>query len=336
MRNYGKIAPAFWKRGSGKRLRGKPGAQVLALYLMTCEQGTACGLFNMSVTIMSHETGLTPKQTEDALAVLAAEDLAHLDEDAELVWVPGTALHQVGAELKPGDKRRIGILEELRRCGSHRFVADFYARYGTAFSLPPPPPSVAKMLHARPLEGASDGPSEPLGSQYNNSNSTDQSLPDSAAPKTLLPPVSEPVPQDAKPKRGGRAARSLCPEDWQPLPKDREAVVSAGLDADAIVHDFVNYWRAEGKLMADWNAAFRNNVSRIQRTDFLKVKYAAPAPVPRAAAAPAEEKHGAPVPPPADLAERMRRFARGDAPSLAEEPQTSVRPVTREEETSDG
>lgn len=105
-------------------------------------------------------------------------------------------------------------------------------------------------------------------------------------------------------------------------------MLAEGLDADAIIEDFVNYWLAEGKMMADWTAAFRNNVSRIKRTDFLLVKYKRPIPVSLRSGAPPTPTHGPPAAPPPDLAERMKNF--GSRPSLLtppDEPITDVRPV---------
>ena len=48
MRDYAKIRPVFWTRGTGKKLRGDPEAQVVALYLMSAP--------------LSHMTGLAPRR----------------------------------------------------------------------------------------------------------------------------------------------------------------------------------------------------------------------------------------------------------------------------------
>jgi len=58
MRDYGTISPQFWLGKTGKALRGKPEAQLVALYLMTSPHATAIGIYHCPVLYMAHETGL--------------------------------------------------------------------------------------------------------------------------------------------------------------------------------------------------------------------------------------------------------------------------------------
>lgn len=152
MRDFAKLAPTFWTRGSGKKLRGNPEAQVLAMYLVTCPSANMIGVYYVPFVTLAHETGLGELRAREALASLEAAGFAYYDEDAELAWVPNMAGYQIGEEMKPGDKRRSGVLAELSKLGEHRFIDAFYRVYGAAFGL-----------GASPLEGASKGlPDPPL------------------------------------------------------------------------------------------------------------------------------------------------------------------------------
>ena len=98
MRDYGKVAPRFWSGGSGRRLRGDVDSQFLALYLMTCPAATMSGIYSTSIAHIAHETGLTELKTRRALSRLREEDIAHFDEEADLMWVVNMVRYQVAEE----------------------------------------------------------------------------------------------------------------------------------------------------------------------------------------------------------------------------------------------
>lgn len=151
MRDYARIAPTFWTRGTGKELRGDPEAQTFALFLMSAPAGGITGIFYLSIPQMCHETGLSVASVRRVLVRFGELDFAYYDEDTELVWVVNGVRHQLGEETYAlNDKRRVGILRELKQVGSHPFVSSFVERYKDAYSLPstlgtpsttPPPPS---------------------------------------------------------------------------------------------------------------------------------------------------------------------------------------------------
>lgn len=140
MRKYATISPMFWVRGSGKRLRGNASAQLVALYLMSCPAASIVGIYPLSLPTLCHETGLDAEGARKALADLAHEGFAHWDEDEELVWVPGLALHQVGERISVSakgkkDYRHSAIVKALEPFRNHRFYAQFIDRYGLAYLL---------------------------------------------------------------------------------------------------------------------------------------------------------------------------------------------------------
>lgn len=135
MRTYGSIAPTFWTRGSGKKLRGKPFAQVLALYFMTGSATNMIGLYYVPRTTILHDTGIPEAELDAALAAVAEVGIAHYDPENELAYLPEGARYQIGEVLKPGDTKRKPILATLKLHGSHPFALQWIARYYDAYSL---------------------------------------------------------------------------------------------------------------------------------------------------------------------------------------------------------
>lgn len=199
MRAYAQIVPTFWTRGSGKRLRGKPDAQVLALYLMTAPASNLIGLFYLPMTTLCHETGLTPEQVTAALALPELAEIVSYDADAELVWVPEAARYQIGETMGARDKRRPAVLRELAMAGSHAFVRAFRERYSVPFGLD----------LGQVEEGVSEAPSE-------------------GHPSKRKPPDPDPAPapvqisdspegEAGEPKPDPSVPHPL-PADWKPWP----------------------------------------------------------------------------------------------------------------------
>lgn len=155
MREYSRISPQFWMRGSGKRLRGDADAQVLAMYLVTGPAANMIGVYYVSFVAMAHETGLGEKRTREALERIEIAEFAFYDESSELVWVPNMASYQLGDTMKSGDKRRLGVLAELKKIGSHPFVASFYDLYGEPYALGDRPTDRKKCLGSLSKKGGS-------------------------------------------------------------------------------------------------------------------------------------------------------------------------------------
>ncbi len=171
MKDYAKVSPQFWTRGSGKRLRGDPDAQVLAMYLVTCPFANMIGIYYAPFVAIAHETGLGPKQTALAMSRLESAGFATYDHEAEVVWVPNMASYQLGEEMSLRDNRHRGVLAEIQRVSGHRFVDLFLERYGTAYNLPltmkgrsSSPPPLGSPLEAPPkdLRSPLEAPPKPL------------------------------------------------------------------------------------------------------------------------------------------------------------------------------
>jgi hypothetical protein len=140
VRSYASVAPTFWTRGSGKKLRGHPSAQIIALYLMTSPHMSMIGICSLALPTLCHETGLSEADVRAGLAKCATEDIAHWDEDAELVWVPALARYQIGEEIKIGkggrpDAKGRGVERALALFKGHSFYQLFLERYADAYRL---------------------------------------------------------------------------------------------------------------------------------------------------------------------------------------------------------
>lgn len=156
MRDYGKVLPTFWQRGSGRALRGNKAAQLLAIYVFTAPAGNATGIFYLPIATIAHETGLTIEEVRMAFDDLSRLDIAHFDEEEALVFVPNMAAVAIGPEeIKPGDKRRPWAQRTIDALPRHRFTEMLRRSEGPLKGLrwpdtklseatQPPTPSVAK------------------------------------------------------------------------------------------------------------------------------------------------------------------------------------------------
>lgn len=155
MRDYGIVSPRFWIGETGKKLRGNPNAQVLALYLMTSPHANMIGVFHCPILYMAHETGLDFEGASKALQSLIEAGFCTYDDPSETVFVHRMAAYQISESLKIDDKRVKGVEREWQNIGPDLLKSAFFAIYSVAFHLPK---TVEK---TSPLEA----PSKPLRSQ---------------------------------------------------------------------------------------------------------------------------------------------------------------------------
>lgn len=193
MRNYGKISPFFWLKGSGKRLRGDALGQAVAFYLSTCPAANIVGVFFVSLATIASETGHSPESVREALGRVAQAGYAFYDLEAELVWIPNHAQFEIGKKMKAGDKRRGKVLHDLAQVTGHHFVDDFLSRYGDAYCISAddlgPPEDAPSKGHLESAEGASAIPG-PLSTNTNTNLQTSTR----GHPPSATSPESERVP----------------------------------------------------------------------------------------------------------------------------------------------
>ena len=134
MRKYGAVSPRFWIGSTGKKLRGDPSAQLLALYLVSCPHSTMSGIFHIPILYMAHETGIAYAEVADALERLIRLEFCEYDYETETVLVIRMAAFQVAETLKSGDKRIKGLINEISQVPD-RLRDRFLKQYRDAFQL---------------------------------------------------------------------------------------------------------------------------------------------------------------------------------------------------------
>lgn len=135
MRDYSKVSGNFWTGRTGKLLRGDKDAQLVALYLVTCNHGNMIGVFHLPILYLAHETGLDIEGASKALARLIKGQFCTYDNDTELVWVHEAARFQIGDRLMPGDKQVKGIQKQYDALPDGLIKSGFFSRYKESFHM---------------------------------------------------------------------------------------------------------------------------------------------------------------------------------------------------------
>jgi hypothetical protein len=231
MRTQATIVPTFWTRGSGKKLRGHPNAQVLALYFMTSPQSTMVGLYYEPLTTILHDTGLTEAQFREALPLVS--EIALYDEQEGLVYLPEGAAHQVGATMSIKDNKRKSILAQLEVYGGHPFVRRWMERYYVPYNFSHEGiPEPLRSPYEPPSEGLSQAP-DPRSDPY--PRSAPKPKPESA-PSEL--PLVAPLQVRAQTWMRDPTKASLAypnPHRWTEMLELRDLVASTfGIETDEL------------------------------------------------------------------------------------------------------
>lgn len=136
MRDYGKVSPQFWIGSTGKDLRSAGmEAQIVAMYLMTSPHANMLGLYYMPKLYIAHETGLGEKGASKGLARAIEAGFCAYDEASEMVWVFEMARYQIADQLKPDDKRCVGIQNEYNALPANPHLGPFFDKYEASFNL---------------------------------------------------------------------------------------------------------------------------------------------------------------------------------------------------------
>lgn len=247
MRDYAKISPQFWTRGSGKRLRGDADAQVVALYLVTSPAANMIGIYYVPFVAVAHETGLGPERVAGAMKRLETAGFAFYDHDAELAWVPNMASYQLGEAISLKDNRHKGVLAELQRVGQHPFVDRFHEKYAEMYSLPPLP---------RPFTV----PPKPLPSPL-EASLVAQGRAGEEQEKEQDPPsvVADATPAPAPKRASRRKPQTSWPKGFSVSPAIEAICRAENLpNPHEVIRQFESKCAAKDYRYADWEAAFRD------------------------------------------------------------------------------
>ncbi len=156
MRNFGVISPKFWIGQTGRKLRGKPIAQLVALYLVSAPSSNMYGVFYCSLASIVNDIGLDKRQcpikgaykghqspfeeVSEAIQELQELGFCHYDFETEWVFVTEMARWQIAEEMKASDKRSAGVKNALKTMPTEmalRFVERYNAPYNLGIDLSP-------------------------------------------------------------------------------------------------------------------------------------------------------------------------------------------------------
>ena len=157
MREYAQIRPSFWYGETGRKLRSL-GAEChrISFYLLTAPSANHIGLYYLPLPTLSHETGCPLEGAYKALLRVCETGFCQYDAEEETVWVPEMAHYQIGDVLKPDDKRRNGVENEIEKFRKSRFFNDFIDKYAVAFGLR------NERENTKPLTSPLQAPCKPL------------------------------------------------------------------------------------------------------------------------------------------------------------------------------
>ncbi len=268
MRDFGKVAPTFWTRGTGKAMRGHPEAQLVALYLMSAPGANMIGLFYCPLPTIAHDTGLPLEGASKGLARACEGGLCTFDKGSETVFVHTMARRQLGLEegeaLSPKDNRVKGIVRMLRECDNSLLLQAFWEMYHVTLCLPEPWWTQHDM---KPLASHSEGPSKPLRSQeigdrrLREETERGEGVQGEVA-RDALALTPDPAPSSRKPQ----TVKTTMPNDWRPSVLHYEqAKTEGGQDrawVDREAQAMRDWAAAGGERCVDWDARFRNWIRR--------------------------------------------------------------------------
>jgi hypothetical protein len=275
MREYGRIAPTFWTRGTGKSLRGDPIAMNVALYLMSAPSSNMIGLYYIPVETIALETGspleaprkgpesppegarkgpMGPSRgVREALERLSQGGFCLYDHEEDFVLVHTMARRQLGLEEgeclkhddpdpKKWDQRCHGVVKHMRECVSPRLLQAFWERYKDVFGLPEPWWTIAP---CKPPESPPRAPSKAPESQAQEQAQDQEQAQEKDQEGDRGNPKSEPArPQEPNASANpSSAAPTTTTKPKQPelrlVPKDPEPAKPAKTNVELVF----DYWR---------------------------------------------------------------------------------------------
>ena len=150
--SYRRVVPSFWTDPDIKGLG--PTERLLLLYFVTSPHSNMIGLYHCPLVYAARESNL-PEADVNAAVVGPLAPFLTYDFGTEEVLVHAAGRHQVERQLKPNDKRLIGVKRLVEAAHSPDLVAAFLTRYSD-WNLGIPVPEVPET--PSPFEA----PSKPL------------------------------------------------------------------------------------------------------------------------------------------------------------------------------
>lgn len=258
MREYGKVHATFWSSETTQAL--SEDGQRLALYLLTCGHGTIAGVFRLPDGYVCEDLRWSPERVREGFAELLSNGFANRCETTKWVWV---IKHFRWNQLDNPNQRKSAAkcaAEVPEKCS---WKASYIRDCGGYFGLSQTPSSETVEEPFRNPSLISSSSSSSNSSCNSNSSckqhlaaeeeSTSDQSPDGDPMQTDQPADTAQRKTSGPPKRGHQ-----LPDTWQPTDDHGDMAAALVLDIAVESASFRDYYRACGKPMKDWNAAFRN------------------------------------------------------------------------------
>ena len=250
---YSRTSRRLWNDDGFRSLSAAPpNAQTLWLRLLTGPE-----LTNIPGIIPAWEAGLAQalrwplEGFREAFREVSAQGMAEADWEAGLVWVPNAIAHNrpespnvVKSWLPTWD---VTPECELKTKAYHELKA-FVEGMGLAF---------AKAF----AEACAEPYPKPSGNQEQEQEQEQEQDHTQRSSETRL--RAKPATPPKRARRAESKRKTELPEPWVPSSRSLELLEAEGVSsrqALAVVPEFVDYWRSERGLKADWDAAFRGRV----------------------------------------------------------------------------
>lgn len=201
--DYGKVLRSFWTDPDIKRTLS-PEQKELLLYYFTSPHGNLAGLYYSPFEYVAAETGLPMERVREWTMGDLARFVSY-DERTEEILVHRGARHQVGDELKAGDKRIKALQKVLTETHSRALVGRFLMLYPDlpfdrdntpppapieAPSKPLPSPFEAKAVTVAVTEQSKETVAKATGDEAPNDDTTETARPVGTAPPETPDPES--------------------------------------------------------------------------------------------------------------------------------------------------
>lgn len=191
--NYGRVRVTFWTDPDIKR-KLTAEQKTLLLYYFSSPHGNMIGLYYCPPMFAADETGISVDRVREWTNGPLAPFVSY-DEDTEEVFVRKLAEHQVGTELKDGDKRIPAVVKALREVHSKSLLREFLTTY-VGWPLGITPPEAPPKGHRRGIRvhvPDAGSPSEAFSSSSSSSSSSPPAIVHSEAKASAGGPLSDSV-----------------------------------------------------------------------------------------------------------------------------------------------
>lgn len=136
-REYASIKPEFWTGKTGRQIRALgPEYQTVATYMMSSPHANMIGHYYLSIAYIVADAWGTPETVPAIIDGLVRVGFCKYDYETGFVWVVNMGRHQLGAELKPKDKRVPSVHKVMLRCATSPFQREFLSVYGPGYHFP--------------------------------------------------------------------------------------------------------------------------------------------------------------------------------------------------------